>query len=201
MKQSPQNVCDILDCLDDLAEEQDEVSVDRVIHAFGSRSYGPCLIVPALLELTPIGAIPGVPTFLAITIAICAVQIVMGRRHLWLPGLIGNRGISAEKLKQGAEKLRRPARWLDRWFHGRLKALTTGMFTRIAAAIVLLLCCTVPPLELLPFASSGPMLAIAAFGLALLVRDGALMLVALALSAGALGLGAYIGLWASEGGA
>ena len=47
------------------------------------------------------------------------------------------------------------------------------------AGAILLLCCTVPPLEFLPFASSIPMLAIAVLGLALTVRDGALVLGAL----------------------
>jgi hypothetical protein len=42
-----------------------------------------------------------------------------------------------------------------------------------------------PPLELLPFASTAPMAAIATFGLALLVRDGVLMLVATCLSVAA----------------
>ena len=60
---------------------------------------------------------------------------------------------------------------------------------RIAGAVVIALAATVPPLELLPFASSAPMLAIAAFGLALLVRDGLLMLIACALSVAAIGGG------------
>ena len=54
--------------------------------------------------------------------------------------------------------------------------------------MILLLCCLVPPLELVPFASSAPMLAIAAFGLALMVRDGLLMLAAFTLSLGAVGV-------------
>lgn len=46
----------------------------------------------------------------------------------------------------------------------------------------------VPPLELFPFASSAPMAAIAPIGLALLLRDGALMVVASLLACGAAGL-------------
>ena len=55
-----------------------------------------------------------------------------------------------------------------------------------------LFACTVPPLELVPFASSAPMIAIAAFGLAITVRDGVLMLVALCLAGAATGTGAYL---------
>ena len=69
---------------------------------------------------------------------------------------------------------------------------------KVAAVMILLLCLTVPPLEFLPFASSAPMLAIAAFGLALTVRDGLLMLIATALSVAAIGFGTYY-YWSSDG--
>ena len=88
---------------------------------------------------------------------------------------------------KAADKLQGVGRWMDRWFHGRLKRLTGPPFDRIAAAMCILLCFTVPLLEFIPFASTAPMAAIAAFGLALLARDGALMLVAMAASIAALG--------------
>lgn len=191
MSASPHKVEDILDCLDALADEREKVSIGHVIGAFGTRTFGPAIMVPALLELTPVGAIPGVPTFLAVTIILVAAQKLVGRRSLWLPGLIGNRCVSSKKLAKGVDKLRPMARFMDRHFHKRLKVLTRAPFSRIAAGLVILLCLTVPFLEVLPFASSIPMLAIAMFGLAALVRDGVLMLVALTASLGAMGALGY----------
>lgn len=69
--------------------------------------------------------------------------------------------------------------------------MAQGVWVKIAALVVILLCITVPPLEVLPFANSGPMLAIAAIGLALTVRDGVVMLIALALGIAAIGGGTY----------
>ena len=189
MAGTPFCVEDILDCLDELAEENETVSVGSIMDAFGSRTYGPMIMVPALLEITPVGAIPGVPTFLAVTIIIIAAQKMIGRRRPWLPGLIGNRQIDSDKLDKGAKKLRPMARFMDRYFYRRLKFMTRSPFAQIAAALVILLCLTVPFLEVLPFASSVPMLAIAGFGLAVLVRDGIAMIVALAISFAALGMG------------
>jgi hypothetical protein len=60
--------------------------------------------------------------------------------------------------------------------------------TRGRVAVRHALACVVPPLELFPFASSAPMAAIAPIGLALLVRDVALMVVASLLACGAAGL-------------
>ena len=185
----PHKVGEILDCLDQMAEGQDSVSVEDVVGSFGKRTFGPVIMVPALLELSPVGAIPGVPTFLAVTIAILAAQKMFGREHLWLPGWIGHRCVSSDKLRKSTKKLRPIAAFMDRHFHGRLKSLTHAPFSRIAAGMVILLCATVPFLEVLPFASSGPMLAIAMFGLAVLVRDGALMVGALLISVAAFGMG------------
>lgn len=198
MSDEPRSVGDILDRLKEIAEKEDKVSLGDVAEAFGSRSYGPFLMVPAIIEQTPVGGIPGVPTAIALIIASFAVQILFGRKHLWLPGFIKRRTVRAETLGKTSDKLRGVAKFLDRWFHGRLERLTQGPFLKAAAVIVILLCCTVPPLELLPFASSVPMAAIAMFGLAMLVRDGALMIVALVLSVAAVAVG--VGMWGSGAG-
>lgn len=194
----PHSVGEILDSLQQLAKRERSVSIGDIVEAFGNRSYGPFLIVPALIELSPIGGIPGLPTALAAIIALFAVQMLIGRKQMWLPGLVKRRSIKADRLEKASGRLRGLARFMDRWFHGRLPALTKGPMIKLAAAIVLLLAATVPPLELLPFASSAPMLAIAAFGLALLVRDGVLMIVALLLSLASIALG--VGLWGAGSG-
>lgn len=198
MSDEPRSVGDILDRLKEIADKDDKVALGDVAEAFGSRSYGPFLMVPAIIEQTPVGGIPGVPTAIALIIASFAVQILFGRKHLWLPGFIKRRTVKAETLGKTSDKLRGVARFLDKWFHGRLERLTQGPFLKAAALLVILLCCTVPPLELLPFASSVPMAAIAMFGLAMLVRDGALMIVALVLSVAAVVVGA--GMWGSGAG-
>ena len=189
MANNSESVGDILDQLDQLASEEDRVTLGDAIEAFGNRSYGPFLLVPALIEVSPIGGIPGLPTVLAAIIALFAVQMLFGREHLWLPGFLKRRGAEADKVKKAARKLRGVARWADRWFHGRLPILTSGPFVHVAAALCILLAATVPPLELLPFASTAPMAAIAAFGLALLVRDGVLMIVATVLAGVAVAVG------------
>ncbi len=191
MTQEPHSATETVEALEDLAENNDRVCIGDVLDEFGKRSFGPFLFVPALIEVTPLGGIPGIPTLLALIIALVAVQLLLGRDHVWLPQLLQRRSVGADQLMKSAQKLEGVAAFLDRWFKGRLKRFTGPQTQKLAAAVVILLCCTVPPLELLPFASSAPMLAIAAFGLAILVRDGLLMLVALALSALAIGLGGY----------
>ncbi len=180
---------DILDRLRDVANDEEQVPIGDVVQAMGARSFGPFIMLPALIEISPLGAVPGIPTFLALVIAITAAQLLFGRDHLWLPGFVRNRSAKSEKVLKAVDRLRPIAEWMDRWFHGRMKRFASGPFPRIAAACVIALAMTVPPLEFIPFASTAPMAAIAAFGLALIVRDGLLMLIAGVLTVAALGTG------------
>lgn len=173
----------ILDDLSHCAEQKNEVTVGQITESLGHRGFGPFLIVPALIELTPLGGIPGVPSLLALIIALFAGQIALGRKHMWLPGFLKRRAVKGEKVQKSACKLRPLARWLDQWFHERLPRFAGSRSARVAAGIVIALCLTVPPLELVPFASSAPMIAIAMIGLALTLRDGALVLAAYAVAA------------------
>ena len=172
------------DILDDLAgaSHDGKVTLEEMSEALGHRGAAPFLIVPPLLEISPIGGIPAVPTFLAVVIAIFAAQIALGRDEPHVPGKLGRRGVDGQKLRAATEKLRPLARRLDGWFHGRLSPLTRKPARQAAAVVVLALCLTVPPLELVPFASTIPMGAILVFGLAFLFRDGLLMLAAFAVS-------------------
>ena len=190
-KHEIESIEEAIEQLEHFAEHHRRVCIADVLDQFGHRSYGPFLVILPLIELTPIGAIPGVPSFLALMIAIIAVQLLLHRDHLWMPDFIQKRSIGGRKLAKALAKIEGIARFLDTWCGGRLTGLTHGIAVQIAALCIILLCLTVPPLEWLPLAASVPMVAIAAFGVALTVRDGLLMAIAGSLTLGAFGFGAY----------
>ncbi|MBX7484003.1 exopolysaccharide biosynthesis protein [Qipengyuania qiaonensis] len=196
----PFSVTDVLRELDELASHGDQVRVADVLDDFGGRSFGPFIMIPALLEITPVGGIPGVPTVLALFISLIAGQLLVGRDHVWMPQVVQQRAVGSRKLHKAVRKLRGLASFLDRYSEGRLEGLTEGPVIRLVALIVIALCCTVPPLEFLPFASSIPMLAIAVLGMALTVRDGALVLGSLVFTGIATALGIYVYLNATNDG-
>lgn len=156
-----------------------------ILDSLGHRSYGPFFVVPTSLELTPIGSIPGVPTFMATLILLFGLQIVLGRRHIWLPQVLLRQSVTSGKLHSAISSARPVASKIDIIFHGRLKRLTQGPFVRVAALMCVLLALAVPPLEVIPFATSIPIGVILLFGLALLLKDGLLMLATFALTGGA----------------
>jgi hypothetical protein len=182
----PESLTDVLDAIANLADEKDTVSIHDVREEIGARSFGPFLLVPALIEISPIGGIPGLPTVIAVIIGLFAVQIVFGRKHLWLPQFVERRTISSNKLGKAMNTLRPVARVTDRLFKPRLKWLTKPPWLQGMAALCIALCFTVPPLELIPFASTAPMGTIALFGLSLTVRDGLIAGIAALTSLGAI---------------
>lgn len=194
MSSEPHNVTEAVEALEDVARKHasEGVCIGDVLDEFGGRSFGVFILLPALVELTPLGGIPGAPTFLALMIAIVAAQLLIGKDHIWLPDFVQGRTVRSGRLMRAAKKLEGAAEWHDARFRGRMRRYTRRAMQRVAAVLIMLLCVTVPPLEFLPFASSAPMLAIAAFGLAILVRDGLLLLAASGLSLAALGTGTYL---------
>ena len=186
MSSQDSNLSDLVQRIGELGERQDDVSVHDIREALGERSFGPFLAIPALIEITPIGGIPGLPTLIALVIALVCAQMLLGRNHLWLPDVLEHQTLKGDRVKNGMSWLKRPAGWIDRLLRPRLKWLSGRMGLRIVALLCILLCTTVPPLELLPFASSIPMGAIALMGLGLMARDGLVILVAV--------LGAILGL-------
>ena len=187
----PKSISDVVEGLEELAESESQVTFADVLDKFGSRSFAPVILVLALLEITPVGMIPGVPSFLALCILIIAAQMLMGRNHIWVPKWIAERSVSNDKMDKATDKLEGPAEKLDGYAKERLETLAKGPALKVAAAIICLLALMVPPLEVLPWASAGPMLAIAIVCVAIMVRDGLVMLAAWALAATASVAGVY----------
>ncbi|MEE4153155.1 MAG: exopolysaccharide biosynthesis protein [Erythrobacter sp.] len=183
------SIADVVDGIEVLAGSEDEVSVRDVLSEFGDRSFMPFMLILALIGITPVGAIPSVPTFLGLCIALVAAQFAFGRKHVWLPGFIADRSVNSDKLAKGTDKVGSVADKLDDLTKPRLEWLTRGTSRRVAGGIILVLCICLPVLELVPFAAAGPFLAIAILSLALMVRDGLVLLIGGVLALGALGYG------------
>ncbi len=165
-----------------LADSSDALTVHDVREEIGERSFGPFLIIPAIIEISPIGGIPGLPTVIAVIICIFAIQILCGRKHLWLSQAVERRTVDGRKLSAGLPKIEPLSRWIDKVVRPRLEWATKPPYLQGIAFLVIALCATVPPLELIPFASTVPMAAIVFLGLALLARDGLLACIACVMS-------------------
>lgn len=175
----------VIDGVVELGDDQPKVSVGDIQNKIGQRSFGPFLFVPAIIEISPVGGIPGVPTMLALIVSLFAIQLLLGRHHFWMPGFLAHRSVNGQKLEKGLNKIRPVVRWLDKVSRRRLAWATRKNFLRFIAVLCIVLATSVPPLELLPFASTVPFSAICLFGLGITTRDGAAIVLGLVLSVGA----------------
>lgn len=174
----------VVDTIDELGQRQQRVSLADMQAEIGERSFGPFLFLPAILEISPVGGIPGVPTLLSIIVAIFALQMLAGRKAFWMPEFLSKRAVNGDKLHAALKKMRPAVRVMDRIVRPRLQWLTRKPFTRLVAVTAVLAAASAPPLEVLPFASSLPFSAIGLLGLGLIAHDGLLTVAGMVVAVG-----------------
>lgn len=172
------SLTEMLDRLEFVERENDKVRLGAMLEIAGRRSFGPMLLVPGLLVLSPVSGVPGVPTFSGMIVLLLSVQLLIGRSHFWLPGWLLDRCLPHRHLLRAVRLMRPLARGIDRLLKPRLSWLVESHAVYAVAATCALVALTMPPLELVPFAATAAGVAITAFGLALVGRDGLLALLA-----------------------
>lgn len=177
-EQQPQNLRSLLDQLGHAGEPDGPVTLDDMLEATGYRSFGALLLVPGLLVFSPLSGIPGLPTFFAVMVGLIALQLLIGRKHFWLPRWLLQRCVSRSKYRRALAFLKRPAKQIDRLLRHRLTFLTEGVAVYVNALVCVLIAATMPPLELIPFGNSLAGAALSCLGLGMMARDGAWVLIA-----------------------
>jgi hypothetical protein len=181
--------------LDDLAESfpGDTVSVGELVDRLDSRAHGVLLLVLALPMCVP--NVPGISTIFGLLMMAPALQLVMGSRRLWLPRRAREWSVDCEALRRTLRVAIPPLTRVEYLIRPRWSRLTrfpvtilVGLQTLLMAFILIL------PI---PFANWPPGMTVAMTSLALLQRDGALMLLtipAAIASVGSVYLGTRFGL-------
>lgn len=99
--------------------DQDSVTVENIVKQFETSGFGPLLLVPALIVLSPVGGIPSVPTIGGIVIALIAGQIVFGRSHPWLPNFLKRQSFKKAKFDDHVDKIKSITTRVDQWLQPR----------------------------------------------------------------------------------
>jgi hypothetical protein len=157
----------------------DQVSVRDILEEFGQASFATALIVPALIVVSPLSGIFFLPTVMGLTMVLIAVQMLVGRRSLWLPGFLLRRSIAGARLARAALRLERPAAWFDRQTRERLTIFITWPVSIVPQVGCVVAGLMMPFLELVPLSSSILGGAITLFAVSFLSRDGLFVLLGL----------------------
>lgn len=189
----PRNLEHLLERVQEAVKGKEAVSLREVLDMAGHRSYGPFLLAAGVATLAPVlGDIPGMPTLIATVVFLLIGQLLLGRKHLWLPAWLLDRSLSQARLLKVLGWLRPIARFIDRLLRPRLRTFTRGRASAVMAIACMLLALTMPVLEVVPFSANLAGAALTGFGLALIVQDGLLALLAFLLTSGTIGLVGYV---------
>lgn len=140
------------------------MSVNWIMEQLGDRSYGLTLLVMAIVAV-----VPGGSTVIGVLIAWPAVQLAMGRHAPLLPGFLGRRRISVEKLARTIRFIVPRIRWIETLIRPRWpRGFATGR--RLTGILVLLLGLTL--ILPVPFSHIIPAVTIMVLAIAFLEEDG-----------------------------
>ena len=163
----------ILDALLD-GDPAQSLDFDDLLDGLGRRAFGMLLFVAALPAFIPIpigGALSGP------LIMLVAAQLLVGMAHPWLPGFIARRGPKRQALARFERMVDPWLARLERIVRPRMTAVLDHPLATIFTGLLLLLLglLLALPIPLTNYVFGGMILV---YALALLERDGALMLAA-----------------------
>lgn len=169
----------VLERIDAAAEGNGRISFGDILKEMKERSFGIWLLLAGLISAAPvIGDIPGVTTILAVFVLLTAAQMLMRRRYIWLPQWLTRRSVAVAKVNKTLDHMYPPARFIDRYVRPRLTVLVHEAGAQTVALVCLGIALLMPFMEVVPLSANGAGLALAAFGLGLISRDGLLVLMA-----------------------
>jgi hypothetical protein len=192
MESEPRNLSELIERLQVSVDREERVSVGLVVDTVGRRSFGPLLLIVGLIILSPLSGIPGAPSVLSVLVILVAVQMLLGRKHFYIPQWLMRRSLDQGTVARALRWSKRPASYVDKVLQPRLTRLTGHTGSVVVALVCLLISVSMPLMEFLPFSASAAGLVLTLFGLSLVFRDGLLALIALVLY-GTVGLSIWFG--------
>lgn len=180
--------------LEDLAAAfpGERLTVGEMVDRLDTRAHGVLLLILALPMCIP--NVPGISTIFGVLMLAPALQMLLGSRRLWLPQRARDWAIDASALRRTLKVATPPLKRIEYLFKPRWRVLTrfpvtifVGLQTLLMAMILIL------PI---PFANWPPGMTVAITAIALLQRDGVLMMFTLpaaVISAGSVYFGTRVG--------
>jgi hypothetical protein len=152
----------------------DRIRFSELARQLQSRVWGGLLVIFAAINVIPLP--PGTNTFIAIPLVLVSAQMLFGRASPWFPARIDRRGVTRAELQKLIAKMGWFEQRVERVFRPRLGELTGPAATRLIGLVCMVLS-VIAGLPILMI-HNAPAVAIVLFGLALIYRDGVLVIVA-----------------------
>jgi hypothetical protein len=155
------------------------VSVGDLVDRLGASSFGLILLLLAILALIPI---PGpIGQIFGATLAFVGFQITRNARRIWLPERFRRAHLPVPLLVGTIRRFIPGLRWCERGMSRRRMLVLTSARVRVGLGIAVILLAAIIALPL-PLGNLLPALAIMTIALALLERDGAMVILAVVMT-------------------
>ena len=150
----------------------ERLSLSELSALLRTRTWGGLLLIFASINILPLP--PGTTVITGMPLIILTAQMAAGKTAPWFPQRINKRGLTMKELGRLCAKLLPWERRVQRLLKPRWTGLTSRRATRIIGGVsfLLSLVLSLP----IPFIHHAPAVSIALFAVALLYRDGVLVL-------------------------
>ena len=118
----------MVDQLDRWLTGGDQETIGGLIGAFGNKSFAILLVLLLAVPALPLPT-GGVTHVFELIAALTALQLVAGRRHLWLPARWRAVELAGARRLRFIERLMKLIRWLERHSRPRLRSVFRWRFT------------------------------------------------------------------------
>jgi hypothetical protein len=156
--------------LEDLSRHDGDFTLSELIDRFGASAFGAVTLVFAIACALPMP--PGSSTVLGAPLLFLTPQIAMGANAPWLPRRLRAHRVPARDLRKVCERMLPWLRRIERVSRPRLHFFFTPLGVRLMGAVAALLSFVL--ILPIPLGNLLPAAAVAAFSLALILRDGVL---------------------------
>jgi hypothetical protein len=114
---------------------EETISLDELIGNLGEHSFGWCLLLFAMVNLTPLPIGSNVIT--AIPLILLTAQMTFGCRHVRLPGIVTKRRVPRSAFRRLVLRARPAIRLLERMARPRHAAIFSTNYYRIISGLLL----------------------------------------------------------------
>lgn len=167
----------LLDALAD-RRESDAMTLGDLLDQFRERAFGVCMLIVLLPAFVPLpvgaGAISGP------LISLMGLQLLWQMEHPWVPGFMSRRPLSPDGIKKFRNRTARLLRWLEKVSRPRNEVVIDHRAARTFTGLLLVVLGVLLALPL-PATNYPFGIVLLAYCIALIERDGRLMLIAWAL--------------------
>ena len=152
----------------------DQIALGEFLDPLGERAFGFLLLALALPNFIPVPT--GIGGVMGVLVVLVGLQMLCGFEHPWLPNALRRRALARTSVEHFIDRITPVLRWLERLCRPRFESLPRRPGHRISGLLLVL---TGIGLALpIPFTNYPFGLLLIVFAVALIERDGLVLLIA-----------------------